>query len=64
MLLSKNIILDELEEQMHIEPVEDVIFWALEYYAKRGNGTTGELAASAIVRRIRDEEKAKSEKEN
>ena len=30
--LSKKIILDELIENSHIENVEDVIFWALEYY--------------------------------
>ncbi len=32
--LSKNIILDELSENSHIEKVEDVIFWALEHYCK------------------------------
>ena len=54
--ISKRILLNELSEQMHTEYVEDVMFWALEYYAKRGEGTTGEMIAFAIAQRISDEE--------
>ena len=34
MTIEKEIILDELEEQMHPELVETVIFRALEHYSK------------------------------
>ena len=56
---AKRILLDELDEQPHPERVEDVIFWALEHYCKRGKGTMGEMVAYAIKQRILDEEKEK-----
>ena len=50
---SKEIILDELEEQGHPEKVEDVIFWALEHYANsEPKGTWGRTIAYAIKERI------------
>jgi len=55
---SKEIILDELNEQSHPEHVEHVIFWALEHYAKRGEGTWGETIAYTIVERIKESEQA------
>ena len=55
---AKEVILDELEEQGHPEYVEDVIFWALEYYYKnRKRGTWGEVIASCIVQRIKEAER-------
>lgn len=62
--IAKGIIIDELEEQSHVEAVEDVIFWALEHYSQRGNGTLGEVVASAIVSRIKEEEKLYKEQNN
>lgn len=53
---AKEIILDELDEQMHPEKVEDVIFWALEHYVSRKKGTWGECVAYWIVRRIKEAE--------
>lgn len=54
---AKEIILDELEEQAYEEKVEDVIFWALEAYAKTDpKNTFGRLIASTIVERIKEEE--------
>ena len=54
---AKEILLDELEEQGYPEYVEDVIFWALEYYYKnRERGTWGEFIASCIVQRIKEAE--------
>ena len=61
---AKEIILDELDEQMHPEKVEDVIFWALEYYASRKKGTWGECVAYWIVQRIKEAEKKESEDNN
>lgn len=56
-MTAKEIIIDELNEQTHPEKVEDVIFWALEYYCKhRKKGTWGETIAYAIKERILDEE--------
>lgn len=55
--IAKQIILEELEENTHPEKVEDVIFWALEYYAKNfPDPTFGKSIASAIVSRINDAE--------
>jgi len=51
------IINQEIQENSHPENVENVIFWALEYYAKRGKGTWGETIACAIKERILDAEK-------
>jgi len=62
MSIAKKIILEELEEQTHPERVEDVIFWALEYYAEnRKQGTWGETIAYSIKQRILDEEKAEEQ---
>lgn len=55
--VAKRVILEQLDEQPHPELVENVIFWALEHYAKRGQGTWGETIASAIIAEILDEEK-------
>jgi len=55
---AKEIILEELEEQSHPEKVEDVIFWALEYYAEsEPKGTWGRTIAYAIKERILEAEK-------
>lgn len=62
--ISKKIILDELEENSHIEKVEDVIFWALEHYAETKNATNGALVAYAIKERIRSEELIRAEEIN
>ena len=51
------IINEELKENQHPENVEEVIFWALEYYSQRGKGTWGETIAYAIKQRILDAEK-------
>jgi hypothetical protein len=57
MSISKEILLNELDEQGHPEKVEDVIFWALEYYAKsEPHGTWGRTIAYAIKERILEEE--------
>ena len=59
MVKAKEILIDELNEQMHPERVEDVIFWALESYAKSKpeDDTWGKHIAYAIVQRIKEEEK-------
>lgn len=55
--IAKEIIFEELEENTHPEKVEDVIFWALEYYANNfPEPTFGKVIASAIVGRIKDAE--------
>ena len=54
---AKEIILEELEEQMHPERVEDVIFWALDEYSKRNKGKWGATIAHSIIDRIKEEEK-------
>ena len=59
--ISKRVILDELQENQHPEFVEDVIFWALKYYAdgiKEVNGSIdlSKVVAAAIVARIEEEE--------
>jgi hypothetical protein len=53
--IAKEIILDELIENSHIERVEDVIYWALEdyYKTKKSNGS---LVAYAIIQRIKEGE--------
>ena len=53
--LAKQIILDELIENSHVEKVEDVIFWALQKYYKDKN-TNGSLVAYSIVQRIKEAE--------
>lgn len=58
MTTAKMILLDELNEQAHPERVEDVIFWALEHYAKsEPKGTWGRIIAYAIKERILEAEK-------
>ena len=55
---AKEVLLFELEEQMHPERVEDVIFWALEYYYKDSyRGTWGEIIAYSIVSAIKKAER-------
>jgi len=62
--IAKHIISDELEENAHPEKVEDVIFWALEYYADNyPQPTWGKTIAKSIVSRIKEEE-AVYEREN
>lgn len=62
MSIAKQILLEELEDQTHPELVEDVIFWALEYYSQiRGKGTWGEAIAYSIKQRILDAEKDQDE---
>ena len=57
-MAAKEILLDELYENSHPEKVEDVIFWALEHYAKsEPKGTWGRTIAFSIVERIKDAEK-------
>lgn len=54
MTIAKKILLEELEEQAHPERVEDVIFWALEYYHKnRKKGAWGETIAFALTENIK-----------
>ena len=54
---AKEVLLFELDEQMHPERVEDVIYWALKYYHEnRKKGTWGETIAYSIVRAIEEAE--------
>lgn len=55
MSIAKKVIISELENQTHPEKVEDVIFWALEFYAKKGN-TWGSIVANSIVENIKQTE--------
>lgn len=57
MSIAKAIIIDEIIEDSHIENVEDVIFWALEFYADQNKGTNGSIIAYAIKERIKEAEK-------
>lgn len=63
MTTAKRILLDELNNQTHPEKVEDVIFWALEYYCenKEPKGTWGATIAFAIKQRIEDAENMKDQ---
>lgn len=55
--IAKEVILDEIAENAHPEKVEDVIFWALKYYADNyPDPTWGKTIAKAIVSRINEEE--------
>ena len=50
---AKDVLLEELYEQGHPEAVEDVIFWALEYYAmSRPSSRWGVIIANTIKDRI------------
>lgn len=63
--IAKRVIIDELDEQMHPEMVEDVIFWALEFYAEnKKESTLGRAIAYAIKERILDEENDFKKKNN
>lgn len=56
---AKDVLLEELDEQGHPVMVEDVIFWALEYYAEnfdKGNPTSGKAVAYYLVERIKEQE--------
>lgn len=56
--IAKKVLLYELEEQMHPVPVEDVIFWALEFYAENKKGEIwGKTIANTIKARILEKEK-------
>ena len=46
--ISKKIIIDELIEDSHPAPVEDVIFYALQKYAKQNKETWGGAIAYAV----------------
>lgn len=63
MSIAKQILIEELNNNNeHSEKVEDVIFWALEYYCEnRKEGSWGETIAYAIKQRILDAEKASKE---
>lgn len=53
MSIAKQILLEELDEQGHLEQVEDVIFWALEFYVKNFDQPTwGRTIAYSIKERI------------
>lgn len=57
--IAKDILLDELDEQGHPVMVEDVIFWALDFYHKnydKGHNTWGKTIAFTIVERIKEGE--------
>lgn len=63
MTISKKILLEELKEQAHPERVEDVIFWALEFYANsEPKGTLGRTIAYTIKERILEEEEINKNK--
>lgn len=61
MTTATKILFDELIEQGHHERTEDVIFWALEYYAENHGDSNGTMISNAIVQRIKDAEKAEQE---
>lgn len=55
--LSKRILVDEILEQSHPVPVEDVILKALQEYAGRKKEMWSHAIAFAISERIKDAEK-------
>ena len=58
--IAKRVLLNEIAEQNHPVPVEDVIFWALEHYCTKSENTMGKMAAYSIKERILEaEERAK-----
>lgn len=65
MTISKKVLIEELEEQIHPEKVEDVIFWALEFYAKQitGNALVKSIAYS-ICENIKAQEQEIRRKSN
>ena len=58
--ISKKIIIDELIEDSHPAPVEDVIFYALQKYAKQNKETWGGAIAYAVSKRMEDAENEKN----
>lgn len=54
--IAKKILIYELEEQAHVERVEDVFFWALEAFAK-SDSTYGNKIARQIVDLVEFEER-------
>lgn len=64
MSITKQVLIKELEEQLHPERVEDVIFWALEYYHKTHRKTWGGIIAGAIVSDIKEAEQDHQAKNN
>ena len=60
MILTKKILIDELLEDSHPQPVEEVIFFALAEYAKNNKQNWNGTIAFAVSKRIED---AKNEKE-
>ena len=59
MNIASKIIVDELIESSHIQPVEDVIFWALCDYAKNNSGLASGVVAYAVKERIIEAKKEK-----
>jgi hypothetical protein len=58
--IAKRVLLNEIAEQNHPVPVEDVIFWALEHYCTKSENTMGKMVAYSIKERILEaEERAK-----
>lgn len=54
---AKEVLLFELDEQMHPERVEYVIYWALKYYYENNNNETWkEVIAYSIVKAIEEAE--------
>jgi len=64
--ISKSVILKELEEQIHPEKVEDVIFWALKFYSETYPvpNSFGRIIASSIVSNIEETELKERTKSN
>ena len=57
-MTAKQILIEELTEQGHLEKVEDVIFWALEHYVNsEPKGTWGKCIAYCLKERILEAEK-------
>lgn len=50
--VAKKIIIEELKENVHVEKVEDVIYWALKHYAETQKDTFGGMIAYSIIKRI------------
>jgi len=58
--IAKKVLLKALKEQPYPAPVENVIFWALEYYATKPEDTFGKTISYSIKEKIlKAEAKAK-----
>jgi hypothetical protein len=58
--IAKKVLLKALKEQPYPVPVENVIFWALEYYATKHEDTFGKTISYSIKEKIlKAEAKAK-----